>query len=363
MQVNANIFDNLFILEMAGNHCGSVDRGLAIIQQYSQVVRFNNIRAVMKFQLRDVEHFIHRDFRNRRDIRYVGETLDTRLGHDEYLRLAKAARSARMGVSATPFDEASVDFCLEMGCDMIKIASSDINDWPLIEKIASVNRPVVASTGGASLKDMDDMVLYFTNRRIPLALLHCVSLYPSTDGDLELNQIDFLKNRYPGIGIGFSTHEQSDWQSSMYIAYGKGARVFERHVDIDDGEREVSPYCSLPQQIDEWFRAFHRAVQMCGGSPSHKRIPGRAEIAYLDALVRGIYAARPIPRGKRLDPDDIYLCVPLQKGQLSCRELLMGEMGMKAARDIVEHAPIQLDDIDSFWATECVRRAIESRGL
>ena len=73
-----------------------------------------------------------------------------------------------------------------------------------------------------------------------------------------MNQIDFLRNRYPDHIIGFSTHEYHDWTSSMLIAYAKGARTFERHVDIDSDGIKVSPYCSLPDQIDNGSKPFTR---------------------------------------------------------------------------------------------------------
>lgn len=90
-----------------------------------------------------------------------------------------------------------------LGVQIIKIASSDINDWVLIEKIAKTRKPVIVSTGGLSLKDVDDLVTFFENRNIPLAINHCISKYPSQKGELELNQIDFLKSRYPDHVIGF----------------------------------------------------------------------------------------------------------------------------------------------------------------
>ena len=77
------------------------------------------------------------------------------------------------------------------------VASSDLNDGVLLEKIAKTKKPVVISTGGSSLKDLDDVVTFFANRNIPLAVNHCVSIYPSEDSELELNQIDFLRARYP----------------------------------------------------------------------------------------------------------------------------------------------------------------------
>ena len=116
-----------------------------------------------------------------------------------------------------------------------------------------------------------------------------------------MNQIDFLRDRYPDHTIGFSTHEYSDWTSSMLIAYAKGARTFERHIDIDADGIAVSPYCSLPEQVDAWFKAFHKAKEMCGAPGTQKRIPPKKEIEYLDALVRGVYAKRDLPEGHILE--------------------------------------------------------------
>ena len=100
-----------------------------------------------------------------------------------------------------------------------------------------------------------------------------MSLYPSEDGELELDQIDFLKARFPNTVIGFSTHEFTSWDASMHIAYAKGARTFERHIDIDYQGVPVSPYCSLPEQVDTWFKAFKKAKEMCGGVSKRKANP------------------------------------------------------------------------------------------
>jgi len=71
MSINRDIFDELFVLELANNHWGSLERGLKIITDFSRIVRFNNVRASIKLQFRDVDNFIHRDFRDRTDIRYI----------------------------------------------------------------------------------------------------------------------------------------------------------------------------------------------------------------------------------------------------------------------------------------------------
>jgi sialic acid synthase SpsE len=360
-----DIFEDLFVLEMANNHWGNVQRGLKIITDFARIVRFNNVRAAIKLQFRDVNQFIHKDFRDRSDIRYIKKTLDTRMSGSDYATLVEAIRKNGCIPCATPFDEKSVDWCAELGIQIVKVASSDINDWFLLEKIAKTRLPVVVSTGGSSVKDTDDLVTFFANRHIPLGLNHCVSIYPSEDNELDMNQIDYLRRRYPNNVIGFSTHEHTDWSSSMLIAYAKGARMFERHIDIQMDNVPVSPYCSLPEQVDTWFRAFHKAKEMCGGSGDVKRIPPDKETQYLNALVRGVYAKRDLPEGhvlthERID-DDVYLAIPLQKGQISCRELMSGEVLLKA---VAKDQPLTIDMIDSPYAyNENLKKIIYGRGI
>jgi sialic acid synthase SpsE len=356
-----DIFDELFVLELANNHLGDVQRGLKIINTYSQVVRFNNVRAAIKLQIRDVDRFIHKDFRARQDIRYIKKTIDTRLYKDDFAVMVQAIRESGCIPMATPFDEHAVDLCCELGIPILKLASSDCNDWILIEKIAKTKKPVIVSTGGSSLKDIDDLVTFFGNRRIPLAINHCVSIYPSEDFELELNQIDFLRNRYPNHIIGFSSHERTDWVSSVLIAYAKGAHTFERHVDIQTDGVKVSPYCSLPEEVDTWFKAFHRAKRMCGPPGTQKRLPPQKEIAYLDSLVRGVYASRDLPAGHVLQDEDVYLAIPLQQGQVSCRELMRGEVILKPVK---RDEPLMIDAIDSPYAKiPTLTELIYRRGL
>jgi len=100
---------------------------------------------------------------------------------------------------------------------------------------------------------------------------------------------------------------------------------------------------------------------MCGAPGTQKRLPPAREIAYLDTLVRGVYARRALAQGHALSDEDVYLAIPLQKGQLSCRELMRGELLLRAA---AADEPIMIDMIDSPYAeNEQLKALIYQRGL
>lgn len=364
-QRDKDLFENLFVLELANNHWGKLERGLKIIRDHARIVRYNNVKAAIKLQFRDVDEFIHPDFKGDKSNRYIKKTEDTKLSRDDFARMVEEIRHLSCIPMATPFDEASVDLCIEFDMPIIKIASSDMNDWVLIEKIASTRRPTIVSTGGASEKDLDDLVHFYEKRDIPLAINHCISLYPSEDNELELDQIDYLRARYPNHIIGLSTHEYHDWHSSMLISYGKGVRTWERHIDIDYEGVAVSPYCSLPEQCDTWFKACKKAAEMCGGRSTSKRTISKKEIEYLNALVRGVYAKRDLEPGyvfsKESLEKDFYLAIPLQKGQLSCREVMNGE---QLTQPIRANDALTINHIDGPYSeNEHLKQLILNRGL
>ena len=362
--MNNQVFEDLFVLEMASNHQGNVDRGLAIIDRFSKVVRFNNVKAAIKLQFRDIDNFIHKDFLDRQDIRYVKRLSDTKMTKEHFAQLVEAIKRSGCIPMSTPFDEKSVDWCVEFDMPIIKVASADNNDWTLLERIAKTRRPVIISTGGMSQKDMDDVVTFFAHRSIPLSLNHCIAAYPHEDSECELNQIDYLRSRYPDLIIGYSCHEYHDWTASMYIAYAKGARTFERHIDINDDGFQVATYSSLPDQIDTWFKAWHKAIEMCGTSSSQRRNMLDKEIAYLDSYVRGVYAKRDLAAGQTLTEDDCYLAIPLQKGQISSRELMLGKFGHKLLKSCLKDQPITVDILDTPYSSDpTMLKAFKERGL
>jgi N-acetylneuraminate synthase len=357
--MNNKIFEDLFVLELANNHWGDLNRGKEIVKQFAKVVKENKIKASIKLQFRDVDNFIHKDFRKDGDgkdllnlpkrSRYIQKTSKTKLSYAEFEELIDYIKQHDCIPMATPFDEQSVDWCVKMNLPLIKIASSDINDWLLLKKIAQTKKPVIISTGGANDKQIDDVIKFFTNRNIPIAVNHCVSKYPSEDNELELDQIDYLKNKYPNLVIGLSTHEYQDWHSSMYISYAKGVRIWERHIDIPypkgHEQKEVSSYCSLPYQVDEWFKAYNKAKIMCGTSSDKRRIIDPKESYYLESLYRGLYLKSDLSKGTKITLDHLYSAVPYQKeiNHITSREYFDGDFILN--KDIKKDSPLTKNDI------------------
>tara|TARA_B100001758_G_C18415558_1_gene619271 strand:- start:4239 stop:5792 length:1554 start_codon:yes stop_codon:yes gene_type:complete len=307
-------FEDLFVLDMANNHQGSVEHGRNIIQETSEVLKKNQIQnAAIKFQFRQLDTFIHPDHQQGSNHKYVTRFLSTRMDRSGYQELFDSVKDEGLITMCTPFDEDSVDVIVDMDFDLLKIASCSAKDWPLIEKAASSNLPIVFSTGGASIDDIDNLVSFFEHQGVDFAMMHCMAIYPTPDNWLQLNQIDILKKRYPGITIGWSTHESPDDTVPIAMAYAKGARMFERHIGVETTEISLNDYSSRPTQLDSWFASYNKAISLSGGP--EKLIP-QDETASLDALKRGVYAKGKLKSGDKLNSENTYFAIPYLDGQL-----------------------------------------------
>jgi N-acetylneuraminate synthase len=306
-------FNDLFVFDLANNHQGSVEHALRIIREIGIVVRRRGVRGVFKFQFRQLGTFIHPAHQKGSTNKHIPRFLETSLSNEQFRILLDAVRVEGMLTMCTPFDEESVDVIVDMGFDLIKVASCSAKDWPLLEKVASTNFPVIFSTGGLYLSEIDNLVSFFDHRGSDFAIMHCVSIYPIPPEKTHLNQIDVLRNRYRGHVIGWSTHENPEDLVPVQVAVAKGSRMFERHVGIAAGDIKLNAYSSTPEQVDRWIGAYETAVVLCG---SVERVVDAAETASLDSLRRGVYAKRPIKKGGTIDRDQVYFAMPYQEGQL-----------------------------------------------
>jgi N-acetylneuraminate synthase len=177
---------------------------------------------------------------------------------------------------------------------------------------------VIVSTAGLTLSQIDRLVSFLDYRNVHFALMHCVALYPTPGDKLRLNQIEQLKNRFPDVPVGFSTHENPGNYSAVQIAYAKGARLFERHVGLETDKYKLNAYSSNPVQIAKWIQAYHDVDEACGGE---ERVPAYTdELASLNSLKRGVFVKRDIKKGEVLQRENVFFAMPLLKEKINSGE-------------------------------------------
>lgn len=305
----------LFVFELANNHMGDLDHGLQIIDECAAIAQEFDFAFGFKLQYRDLDTFIHPSFQTRKDIRIIQRFSETRLSRGDTTKLVSAIKERGLLAICTPFDETSVAHVAEDGFDILKIASCSLTDWPLLETIAGTSLPIIASTGGSYVEDIDRVVSFLKNRKKSLSLMACVAEYPTPNSSLRLNQIDFLKVRYPDLCVGYSTHEDPDETLPVAMAVAKGARIFEKHVGVVTKKYGLNAYSATPVQLRRWLKAAEKAFEIAGQA-TLKDGPETSELQALAELRRGVYLKRDIEAGRQVTADDVFFAIPAQAGQI-----------------------------------------------
>ena len=322
-----NLFKNLFIFEMANNHQGNLQHGLKIIKEMGNVAKKYKINAAIKFQYRDLDSLVHPDYQDRNDVKHIPRFLSTRLEEEDYRKLAEAVRNEGMITITTPFDEPSVEMAIDHNIEIIKVASCSCSDWPLIETIAETQKPVICSSGGSSIHEIDNLVSFFMHREIELALMHCVGVYPSSNEILHMNFVSKMIKRYPSTLVGWSGHEEPDNTDPIKIAVAKGAMLFERHVGLPTNEIKLNSYSMNPQEVEKWIEAALTSKSICGDND--EKVITENELESLLSLQRGVFANKPIKKGNEIKKEDIFFAMPCAENQLTS-----GEFGQKRTKYI-----------------------------
>ena len=149
------------------------------------------------------------------------------LDRGAYVELQACARELGLVFFATAFDEASADLLSELDVPAYKIASGDLRNTPLLRHVAAIGKPLIVSTGGATIEDVDRAVETVTAINPQLCLLQCTASYPASVEELELGVIATYRERYPELVVGLSDHQ--DGIAMAPVAYMLGARVIEKH--------------------------------------------------------------------------------------------------------------------------------------
>jgi sialic acid synthase SpsE/quercetin dioxygenase-like cupin family protein len=310
----------LFILEMANNHMGDLAHGLRIVQELREATAGFDFRFAVKLQYRDLPNLIHPDFRSRTDLKFVKRFSETALRWDDYRKLKDSIVEHGFLAVCTPFDEVSVDKVVEHGFDYLKVGSCSLTDWPLAEKIATTNLPLILSTAGESFEEIDRIVSFYQHRDKRVAIMHCVAEYPTRISDLQLNQIDLLRRRYTNVEVGYSTHEAPEELDAVKMALAKGATLFEKHVGVVTESYPLNSYSANPAQVRRWLEAAREGIAMAG-IESQRHEFSNAERGTLGELRRGVFAKRAIASGAVIGEGEVFYALPAAAGQLVANDL------------------------------------------
>jgi sialic acid synthase SpsE/D-lyxose ketol-isomerase len=308
--------EKLFIFELANNHMGDISHGIRIVKKFGEISKkYPQFKFAFKLQFRDLDSFIHKEFHKRNDIHYIKRFNDTELSKKNLQKLVYEIKKKKFISICTPFDEKSVDLINKLKIQIIKVASCSFNDWPLLEKIVQSNKPIIASTAGAKEIQIDNVVSFFKNRNKNFALMHCVAQYPTPNKNLNLEKIKYLKNKYPKINIGYSTHEDPFETNIISLAIAMGATIFEKHVGLKTERYPLNKYSASPKEVLKWLDSAKKAWSICGKS---KNIFNKNtnEIQNLINLKRGVFAKKNLKKNSILTQNDIYFAFPPQHNQV-----------------------------------------------
>jgi sialic acid synthase SpsE/quercetin dioxygenase-like cupin family protein len=329
---------HLFIFEMANNHMGDVAHGMRIVRELRKACEGFDFRFAVKLQYRNLPELIHPDYRGRADHRFIKRFMETALSWDDYRRLKDSIVENGFLSICTPFDEVSVDKVVEHGFDYLKIASCSLTDWPLAEKVATTDLPLILSTAGEPFEEIDRIVSFYQHRKKRIAIMHCVGEYPTADANLQLNQIDLLQRRYANVEVGYSTHEPPGQLDAVKIAIAKGSALFEKHAGVPTAKHPLNAYSASPLQIRDWLEAARSAIAMAGVEDRRHDF-SKAERATLGELQRGAFARRAIASGSVIQGEDVFFALPAAPGQLVANDLSKYTQ-YQAVRDYAPDEPI-----------------------
>lgn len=330
-------FKDLIIFEMANNHQGNIDHGLRIIEEMANISNKYQIRSAIKFQYRDLDTIIHPNFLHNKEVKHIPRFLETRLSWKDFQILNMAVHERGLISVITVFDEKSIDMALNHGVDIIKVASCSCNDWPLLEQITKVKKPIIVSTGGCNIADIDNIVNFFEHRNVAdLALLHCVGVYPTEDDDQQLYLLRRMIKRYTNYSVGYSGHEAPDNLNVAAAVVAIGAQILERHVGISTEQIKLNNYSMNVEQTKRWVEQIIKYRKMIG-IEQYERKTKEIEEKSLNTLRRGVYAKMNIKKGDIISYDKIFYALPVQEKQTTTREYINT---MKASHDYGVNMPI-----------------------
>ena len=305
--------------EIGQNHNGSVDIAKLIVDLVSRPVREEVFDIALrpmdavKMTKRDLSEELTDSQMNRpyNSPHSFGRTYGEHrafleLTDEEHFEVYKHAKSLGLDFVETLCSKGSLSLLKLFTPDRLKVASRDLTNLPLLEAMAETKIPLILSTGMAGCKELDDALEVITRHHDDIAILHCVSQYPTAPDNLNLRTITFLKKHYGQYTIGFSDHTIGI--AAPVAAVGMGAEIIEKHITIDRRMKGTDQQGSLgPDGVNRMIRDIRIAERWLG---REELCIDPAVSAARVKLERSIATRRDLHPGDVITEADLHLLSP-----------------------------------------------------
>ena len=320
--------DCYVIAEIGHNHQGDLDKARQLFLRAKEC----GVHAV-KLQKRDnrslyTKAMYDRPYEHENSFgRTYGEHREVlEFGREEYIELQNYARQLGLAFFSTAFDVPSADFLARLDVPAYKIASGDIRNLPLLRHVARFQKPMIISTGGASLAEIDQACSAILPVNHKLCVLQCTATYPTEPEEMNLRVIETLRERFPGVVIGLSDHYNGI--AMAVVAYMLGARVIEKHFTLNHTWKGTDHALSLePIGMQKMIRDLHRA-RIALGDGVKRVLP--SEAGAVMKMGKKLVASRRLPVGHVLTESDIAVKSPGDGLPPSELERIVGRTLVKA---------------------------------
>lgn len=329
------------IAEIGSNHNGCLFRARDLIESASKA----GVNAV-KFQMFKAETLYSKNTKDFDKYSNVYELMKSLEINEEFLTVCRTMCQAH-GVDflASPFDEKSVDFLVDLKVPRIKVASFEFTDARLVSHIADKGLPIIASTGLASHADICFMLQIMRNCEV--TLLHCNSAYPTPVNDANLYAIPYLIKNF-NVRCGYSDHTMSTIVPA--IAVSLGASVIEKHITMDrkqDGPDH--PFSLEPSELKDMVNNIREAEQSLGDGYRLMNVDRSESEQAMKYASRSVYARRPLKKGDVISEEDITTKRPCEGiPAISYYELIGSSLNI----DIEVDCALQWKDINDDLRNE-----------
>lgn len=242
---------------------------------------------------------------------------------------------------STPFSREAADRLNDFGVGAFKIGSGECNNYPLLNHVAAMGKPMIVSTGMNDIRSVRKTVAILENHRVPYALLHCTSMYPTPYDQVRLNAITDLKQAFPGIPIGSSDHSMGIWTALGAVALG--ACILEKHFTISRSWPGPDTGISIePNELAELVQGSRAVWQAMGGS---KTILAE-EQPVIDFAYATVVTIAPVAEGELFSRDNVWVKRP-GTGKISA-EQFESVIGKRAAHALPADVHVNPEHVLGF---------------